>query len=361
MATYHARPAGSATAADAALAEILAEIAVPRPVLDEAKKRRNLALELAMRHQASRAAYVSGSVAHGTHNRPLEDTDCGIKVDRRYEAFRQFGPDGDGRGPEEFIQMFASFLLPLIREHGYPDAEVNLEGNRAIKLEFNECVELDEWGPVDPYVDLIVALDRRDGGIWIPNRRRGGWDIGDPEYHTWLMTERDRKPLRVLRAHVLRLGKRAVKRDDVTPGRSKVMCSWNLSALGLELVVDEPPIAAALGDLLAEASASIATGLTADPSPMVEEPISLPSGVTCQQASERLSEMASIVAAAMNARSKAAARRELDALYGPELDAIRERERIDLDRVLGGGRAAAPLPFTPPAKPTNSHGSWGGT
>lgn len=81
-------------------------------------------------------AYVSGSVAHGTHNKPLEDTDCGVKVNRRYEAFRAFGPDASngGRGPEEFIQLFASFVEPRIRAAGYPKACVNLEGNRAMAV-----------------------------------------------------------------------------------------------------------------------------------------------------------------------------------------------------------------------------------
>jgi hypothetical protein len=123
----------STGAADAALRDVLAEIAVPAAVLDEAKQRRDLVLDIAMEHPGARARYVSGSVAHGTENRPLEDTDCGIKVDRRYEEFRVFGADGEGRGPEAFIQSFADFVLPKLRERGYPNAEVNLDGNRAIK------------------------------------------------------------------------------------------------------------------------------------------------------------------------------------------------------------------------------------
>lgn len=361
MATLNTRPAGSTDAADAALEDILSEIAVPRRVLDEAKRRRNLVLDLAMEHDAARARYVSGSVAHGTHNRPLEDTDCGIKVDRRYEAFRQFGPDGDGYGPEEFIQLFAAFVLPRLRERGYPRAEADLDGNRAIKFDFNENVEIDDWGPVDPYVDLIVGLARHDGGLWIPNRRRQSWDAADPEHHTWLMTERDSKQLRVLRARVLRLAKRAVKRDDVEPGFTKVMCSWNLSALALDAVEDTWPIGTALAGFFGDAAVSIGHGLTDDPSPVVEMPIALPKGVTCEMASERLGQMAAIVAGALDARSKAGARRELEALFGPELDAIRERERVGMNNFLGNRSgqvaAAATVPFTAPGKRTNSHGS----
>jgi hypothetical protein len=63
MATTDTRPTGSASAADAALADILDEIGVPRPVLTEARNRRDLVLDIAMEHEAARARYVSGSVA----------------------------------------------------------------------------------------------------------------------------------------------------------------------------------------------------------------------------------------------------------------------------------------------------------
>lgn len=360
MATSTTRSTESTRAADAALEDILDAIAVPKPVLDEAKARRNLVLDIAMKHTAARARYVSGSVAHGTHNRPLEDTDCGVKVDRRYEAFRVFGPDGEGRGPEEFIELVADFVLPQVRDRGYPNATVDLAGNRAIKFDFNQRVEVDDWGPVDPYVDLIVGLALRGGGLWIPNRRRQGWDRADPEHHTWLMTERDAKALRVHRARLLRLAKRAVKRDDVTPGQTKVMCSWNLSALALDLVERTGAISVGLAQFFAAAANAIAVGPTEDPSPVVEEPIKLPDAVTCASASERLHEMAAIVAEAVEARSKPGARRVLDALYGPELETIRERERTDVNRYLKRPRSdtvASTLPFAAPAKRTSSHGA----
>src|SRR4051812_44406369 len=209
MATTTKRTALSATPADDALAEILREIAVPRPVLDEAKARRDLVSETGVLRGAAPASYAPGSAAHGTENKPLEDPAWGTKVNRRFEAFRKFGPDapGGGMGPEQFIQMFTEFVLPLLRERGYAKATVDLTGNRAIKFEFGETVDIDDWGPVDPYVDLIVGLARDGGGLWTPTRRRNWWDAADPEHHTWLMTERDEKPLRVLRAHVIRLAK----------------------------------------------------------------------------------------------------------------------------------------------------------
>lgn len=361
--TYSTRSVGSRSAADAALGDILEEIAVPKAVLKEAKDRRDLVLEIAMEHDAARARYASGSVAHGTHNKPLEDTDCGVKVNRRFEEFRMFGPDAPngGKGPEQFIRMFADFVLPRLRQRGYPNAEVNLDGNRAIKFEFNEPVDIDDWGVVDPYVDLIVGLSRSEGqGLWIPNRRRNSWDAADPEHHTWLMTERDEKPLRVFRAHILRLAKRAVKRDDVVPGRMKIMYSWNLSALALDFVDERGPLAAGLAQFFTDAAESIAVALTEDPSPVVEEPLKLPDHVTREMAAERLREMAAIVTAAMNAHSPAGARNELEKLYGPEIEGIRAREQRKLNRGLrtgDGGAVASVLALPNDPKPTRSYGA----
>jgi hypothetical protein len=105
---------------------ILKEIAVPLPVLAEAKRRRDLVLTIAMEHVAACARYVSGSVAHGVHNKPLEDADCGVLIDRRFEEFRAFGPDADGtgRGPEAFIQLFVEFITLRLQARGYPNAQV---------------------------------------------------------------------------------------------------------------------------------------------------------------------------------------------------------------------------------------------
>jgi hypothetical protein len=363
MSSFMTRTTGTKVPVDGVLQEILKEIAVPLPVLAEAKRRRDLVLTIAMEHEAARARYVAGSVAHGLHNKPLEDADCGVLIDRRFEEFRAFGPDaeGTGRGPEAFIQLFVEFITPRLQARGYPNAQVNLDGNRAIKFEFNETVDIDDWGPVDPYVDLIVGLARADGrGLWIPNRRLNSWDAADPQHHTWLMTERDKKALRVRRAHVIRLAKRAVKRDEVIPGRVKVMCSWNLSALALEHVTEIRPIGEALAAFLADAAAAVQVALTEDPSPVVERPISLPDGITQALAAERLYEMAEIVTNATAQLSSGGARVVLQELYGVEIDSIRESQKNVLNRAFGASdtvAAAAALSIPRPVKPTRSHGA----
>jgi hypothetical protein len=341
VSTLATRSTGSSTPADNALDAIRREIEVPIHVLKEAQDRRNFVLEIADQHEATRAVYASGSVAHGTTNKPLEDADCGNKVNRRYEIFRRFGPDGDGESPEEFIQLYADFILRRLIV-AYPNATVDLGDNkRSIPFKFNQPVEFDDWGQVDPYVDFIVGLERVDApGIWIPNRETAGWDPADPELHTKLMTGRDPKPLRVNRARLLRLAKRAVKRDATNGGRA-VMCSWNLSALALELVKETAPIAAGLATFLRGAAESIALRLTEDPAPAVEEPIGLPDGVTQEFASDRLHEMADIVERARRADTSQAARLYLAELYGPEVEAIRERDDQSLRRANRAGDASA--------------------
>lgn len=362
MSTIATRSIGSFVSTDEALEEIRRQISVPMAVLEEARRRRDRVLAIAEEHDAARdgAGFASGSVAHGTTNRPLEDADCGIKVNRRFEAFRIFGPDAaEDRGPEAFIKLFSEFVVPRLRRH-YPRADVDLGGNRAIKFLCNETVQIDEWGPVDPYVELIVGLDRADGpGIWIPNRRRRGWDPADPELHTELMTLRHPKALRVLRAHVLRLAKRAVKRDGANGGVA-VVCSWNLSALALELVTETGPIGVSLRDFLRGAGASIAAGLTEDPAPAVVEPIKLPEGVSREMTSTRLEEMAAIVERALGAGSKAGARAHLEALFGPEITAILAREQKQMNRGLrsrDAGAVAAALGVEQAPKRTRSGGA----
>lgn len=350
---------------DKALEEILRHIAVPPDVLTEAKARRNLVCELAMRHPAARATWYSGSIAHGTHNSPLGDADCGVMVDRRSLEFRAYGPDAEGGalGPETFIQSFAEAILPEVRGAGYPRAEVDLTGNRAIKFMFNSPVGFGELGEVDPYVDLIVGLDRREApGVWIPNRRKNGWDAAHPQKHTELMTERDPQEIVVHRAHLIRLGKRAIKRDGQEP-RVPAMCSWNYSALGLEHVSEREPLATALASLLDYASTSIAVGLTNDPAG-VADPIALPDGVTNEESAGRLAQMARTVHAAADAPSLAEARRILSALFGVEIDEIRARHQSvtrssPLIPALRSGDAAAvgaALGVPDLKKLTRSHG-----
>jgi hypothetical protein len=355
--------AGSKTPAETVIEEILDEIRVPKPILDEAKDRRNLVLKIADAHPAGRKPFRSGSVAHGTENEPLEDADGGEMINRRYDEFRAFGPDGSGEGPTAFVESFRLLIEREIRKT-YPNATASTAGQkRSIKVECHAPVAFDEWGEVDPYVDFVVGLAMTDDGtgIWIPNLETDSWDPGDPEYHTYLMTARDSRELSIFRAKVLRLAKRAVKRDGVNGGIA-VMCSWNLSALALECFKEVTTLSEGLEHFFMYASEQIARSLTQDPSDVITDPIKLTKGVTQEQASVRLAEMAAVVRAANSQLSVAGARNELSAIFGEEIKAVSAREGGNLRNALQSSNAAAvgavvDSPFT--QKSTSSYAAGG--
>lgn len=344
MATV-SRPTGPA--ASTVLSLILEEISVAFPVIKEARDRRDAVLEIARGLSVVRGRYSSGSVAYGTANRPLEDADGGVKINRRLADMREFGPDAQGGGlaADELMTIFGEHIVERLRAGDYPDATVDVDGKRAVKFEFHLPVELaDLEEPVDPYVDFIIGLARVDAqGLWIPNRSiPAGWDIADPEHHLQVMNFRPTRDLRVLRAHVIRLAKRAIKRD-ATIGRTPVLCSWNVSALAIALIrTTELSLPDALAVFFEGAAAEISMRLTPDPSPVVD-PIDLPHGITNAIAALRLAEMAEHAREAAQARSVAAARLAYAHLYGPEVEAIREHEARRADRHLTAGLSLAPL------------------
>jgi hypothetical protein len=352
------RGSGS-SAASSVLGSILGEISVPMSVLREARARRDRVLSIARNHPAARARYSSGSVAYGTANSPLEDADGGIKIDRRLPDLREFGPDGEsGLGPSALMQHFGGYIVERLRASDYPGATADSTGKRAVKFSFHTPVDISELGEqIDPYVDFIIGLARVGaGGLWIPNRALDfGWDVADPEYHLEVMNRRPSSELRSHRAHVIRLAKRAIKHDARTRGVA-VLCSWNVSALALELVRDtEQSMPDALAEFFADASADLARRLTPDPSPVVD-PIDLPAGVCREVASQRLAEMAEHAREAAAAQSKPGARIAYAKLYGADVDAIREREARSVDRRATAGASLAPL-VSAFHKPTRSHGA----
>lgn len=304
------------TPADEALKKILDHIGVPASVLQEAKARRNLVVGITLDHDGARDHWYSGSVEHRTENNPLGDADCGTMMNRRPVQFQRFGPDGSGLGPRLFIDEIANWLQPKLVAV-YPNVQLDLEGKRAITIYFNEQIDDDELGAVDPSVDLILGLERiNKPGIWIPNCETDSWDAADPMKHTALMTT---GPAEIVaaRAHLIRLAKRAVKREEKTSGVA-TMCSWNISALALECVESNLPLSVGLQGLFTHLSARIAEGPTEDPAG-VSDPIRLPDGMSHEEASQRLASMAQVVALAQQATSVNQAEEMFETLFGVEL------------------------------------------
>jgi hypothetical protein len=351
MSTYAPTSQVHAGAANSVIDAIRRQVAVHNDVLNAAKGRRDRVRELADEHAAARATFNSGSVAHGTANAPLHDTDCGVVLDRR--KLWAYGPDGDGLPPRPMMESFRDWILPRLR-HEYPHVSCEIT-KRALLFEFHEVLQFEGDVRTDPSVDLVVALERREApGLWIPNTERPGWDPSHPQRHTELFVTTEHS-LRVHRARVVRLAKVAVKND----GELKVMCSFNIEALALELITDAAPIAPALADFLIASSAEIAAKLTDDPA-HVSGPIKLPDGVTHAIAARRLGELGQIVAASLSADSEPEARRILSAVFGPQIDAIRDDGRGRLHRALDQRDAAAiaTLLATPrPQKPRRSYGA----
>jgi hypothetical protein len=188
------------------LEEIRQELSASDDDLREARKRRDLVLKAAASFRGASRTFKSGSVAHGNVNNPVDDADGGLVLDRR--VYVELGPDSpDREGPEDVVDEVRDRVMAIVRET-YPKARSRLI-RRAIVIRFNE-----PQADVDPSVDLVVALTRKDAkGLWIPNRDEDDWDPSHPEEHTRLLTT-DRKSLRVHRARVIRLAKAAIKHDS---------------------------------------------------------------------------------------------------------------------------------------------------
>jgi hypothetical protein len=248
------------------LNDVRKQIAADEKVLKEAQDRRNLTADSAMEIEGSRRSFRSGSVAHGTVNRPVTDADGGVVLDRQNEKYANLGPDGKGERPEEVVDELCDLVRPKVREK-YPNAEVE-SSRRGIYVEFNEPVNDEE----DPTVDLIVTLTRKDAdGLWIPDMDNDRWTPSHPEKHTELFTEgtRERK---AFRARVTRLAKAWNKQWDE---RDRALSSFNVEALVWEFIDDDSmPLDRALADWFAYARDEVKKADTKDPAG-VSDPIRL--------------------------------------------------------------------------------------
>ncbi len=225
-------------------------IAVSDEVLAEARRRRDLIRDIVEEEFHTLRTFGSGSIAHGTQNTPLTDVDTGAVLDRR--SYPELGPAGDG--PVSIAEQIRTRLRDRLRDE-YPDAHFYLGGKRAIKISFNDPVEV---GAEDFTADLIVAIARSDGGLWIPNLKQNLWEASDPECHTQLVVARN-KATGSMFARAIRLAKHA------NGCHNRPICSFNVTALGLEVLTEQVPLPTGLAQLFRHAADSLRLGPTQDP------------------------------------------------------------------------------------------------
>lgn len=236
---------------DDILVDIQKKIAPSDETLEAVRSRRDEVMSIASHYTGALRTYMAGSIAHRTANDDT-DADCGVVLDRR--SYHELGPDGDGGPPNEIVESVRSFIRDELKER-HPNVTFRLT-KRAIKVTYNEPLP----NGSDPSVDLIVALTRAAGALWIPNLERKRWDASDPEYHTQLLTA-EPAGLRRLRAKVIRLAK-AWNKQYSQPG----LCSFNIAALALVAVKEEVGVADGLAAFFKYAASDLAKRQTPDPS-----------------------------------------------------------------------------------------------
>ena len=241
------------------LNDVHAKLAPSDNTLSAARSRRDEVLTEARDYPGTLRTYISGSIAHRTANQDT-DADCGVVLDRR--SYPKLGPDGEGEGPNQVVEDVRELLRDRLKED-HPEIRFRVT-KRAITVSYNE--PLVEGS--DPSVDLIVALTRKEQGLWIPNNEVQDWDASDPEYHTRVLTA-DPAGLRRVRAKVIRLAK-GWNTQYTRPG----LCSFNIEALALTCIVEEHGVPDGLAELFRFAASDLKRRLTPDPAG-VSKPIKL--------------------------------------------------------------------------------------
>jgi hypothetical protein len=305
------------------LDEIRAQIAPSDETLNKARSRRDEVLDAAKKFDGALRTYSSGSIAHFTANDDT-DADCGVVLDRR--VYPKLGPDGDGEGPGEIVNKVRDFVRDAING-AHPKVSFRLT-KRAIEVEFNEPVDGKTDSP-DPSVDLIVALTRKDGALWIPNRDKDGWDASDPECHTKLLTDPP--------ADVARVRRRTVRLAKGWNGQfsSRGLCSFNIEALALECITKASNIGESVTTWFEYAAKEIKKGNTEDPAG-VSPPIKLPADVTRDAVVSRLEKAAKHMRAALdNDEDEATVKEELSKVFWDYV----ETDKSALAARMRGGNA----------------------
>ena len=290
---------------DDLLGEIRAEIEPTTGPLDEARSRLALVRASASTFHGALRTYRSGSLAVHTMNKPVTDGDGGVVLNRNY--YPHLGPDGGGEAPGDVVDDLCAHLGPMIREH-YPKATIH-KSKRGPEVHFGAPIE-----DQDPTVDLVVALNRKDGsGIWIPNLENGNWDASDPEKHVELLNSGS-SSFRSIRRKIMRLAK-AWNRQFVEPG----MSSFQLSVWAWEFLEPGTGVAGGLHTLFDRAASRLEAGeVTPDPAGVSDD---LKLLKDADVVATRLRKAADSIAAAIDSDDEDEVRRAMSAVFWKYLDA----------------------------------------
>jgi hypothetical protein len=254
------------TAVEAILREMLSATEPSKDALEEAEARRDAVFEAARTYEGVYKTIKSGSIAHGTAGGIggiISDADGSVVISRR--LYPEYGPDGDGVGPKGLIEDIADDLRNLVSQL-YPNVWVSTNHKHAIYFRFR-----DEVDGQNPTVDLVVALNRKDGGLWIPHMFRDIWQPSDPETHT-LLVKAKREETKGVSTEVVRIAKLYAKQWDPT-----LLFSFHVTALVLEDLTVGRSLDEGFASLLDYAARTLKYGNTKDPAG-VSESLKIPTG-----------------------------------------------------------------------------------
>lgn len=241
-------PIQKTSTVESALLAARSRIEVKREELTEAEQRRSdLAAVLRPEFKSSRT-YINGSIAHRDALNPLSDVDLGVVV-----------PDPEGKyglgkqGPSELQERAANAIQQLRSK--YPNLRVEYKNRkRSILVRFGDPVAKRE---PDFTADVIVAIDNPTGaGLYIPSFDR--WDRSHPEKHTELVQQAN-----VATAKSFSQGTRLMKHWNRK--HDKPICSWNIKALALAVIVRPTSMTNYIRTWLDHAVTELDKGETQDP------------------------------------------------------------------------------------------------
>jgi hypothetical protein len=257
------------------LDEARRRIEVTDPELKVARERRDMLADALLEEFPGSTVYINGSIAHGDALDPLTDVDLGVIV---AEAIDTHGPGKKGCGD---LQERAAAAIKKALRPEFENLRVEFrDRKRSILVRFGDPVTA---GQDDFTADVIVAVDNTDAdddrGLWIP--RYSGWDRSAPQEHTRLVKIANAASVSAY-AQTVRLLKHWNRANG------KPLCSWNIKALGLDVLTTQRPHLESLTVWFDHAITSLRAGLTGDPAGVATKPISVNEKMTRTEVVTRL-------------------------------------------------------------------------